>query len=66
MNLDPSTGKPADSTLLSISERTANNGAEEASVIWKQGDFYYLFMSWDNCCEGLNSTYNIRVGRSSR
>ncbi|KIP02025.1 glycoside hydrolase family 43 protein [Phlebiopsis gigantea 11061_1 CR5-6] len=60
-----STGKPSSTTVTSLAERTANNGAIEASVLWKQGSFYYLFTSWDNCCDGLSSTYNIRVGRSS-
>lgn len=62
-NLDPSTGKPTD-PLISLSQRTADNGAEKASVIYKNGNFYYLFTSWDKCCLGTSSTYNIRVGRS--
>ncbi|KAG5717197.1 hypothetical protein E4T56_gene15316, partial [Termitomyces sp. T112] len=27
--------------------------------------YYYLFSSWDTCCQGTSSTYNIRVGRST-
>ncbi|KAJ7202846.1 glycoside hydrolase family 43 protein, partial [Mycena pura] len=63
--LSASTGKPTSSAVTSLSTRTANNGAIEASVIFKFGSFYYLFSSWDNCCEGTSSTYNNRVGRSS-
>ncbi|KAH8115649.1 glycoside hydrolase family 43 protein [Phellopilus nigrolimitatus] len=62
--LDPSTGKTSSNTLDSLAERTDNGGAEEASVIYKNGDYYYLFISWDKCCEGTSSTYNVRVGRS--
>lgn len=66
MTLSSSTGKLASSTVTSLAQRTANNGAIEASVIYKHGSFYYLFTSWDNCCQGTSSTYNIRVGRSSK
>lgn len=66
LSLSSSTGKPASSTVTSLATRTANNGAIEASVIYKSGSFYYLFSSWDNCCQGTASTYNIRVGRSTR
>ncbi|KAG6837620.1 hypothetical protein H0H93_006141 [Arthromyces matolae] len=51
--------------ITSLAQRTANSGAIEASVIYKYGSYYYLFTSWDNCCEGTSSTYNIRVGRST-
>ena len=36
----------------------------EAVYIHKKGDYYYLFGSEGSCCEGANSTYKVRVGRS--
>ncbi|KAJ7164749.1 glycosyl hydrolase [Mycena crocata] len=63
--LSSSTGKPSSSSVTSLATRTADNGAIEASVIYKFGSFYYLFTSWDICCAGTSSTYNIRVGRST-
>lgn len=38
----------------------------EAAYIYNHPEsrFYYLFVNWDICCNGINSTYNIRVGRS--
>ncbi|KAF7331449.1 Arabinan endo-1,5-alpha-L-arabinosidase [Mycena kentingensis (nom. inval.)] len=63
--LSSSTGKPTSSAVTSLATRTANNGAIEASATYKFGSFYYLFTSWDNCCQGTSSTYNIRVGRST-
>ncbi|ESK87473.1 arabinan endo- -alpha-l-arabinosidase [Moniliophthora roreri MCA 2997] len=65
VTLNPSTGKPNTSTITSLAQRTANGGAIEASNVFKNGNYYYLFTSWDNCCRGTSSTYNIRVGRSS-
>ncbi|CAK5276033.1 unnamed protein product [Mycena citricolor] len=62
--LSSSTGKPSSSAVSSISQR-ASPDAIEASVIYKFGSFYYLFTSWDKCCQGTSSTYNIRVGRST-
>jgi arabinan endo-1,5-alpha-L-arabinosidase len=39
-------------------------GAIEGPFIIKKGDYYYLFVSFDLCCRGKDSTYNMRVGRA--
>ncbi len=38
--------------------------AIEAPFIFRHGDYYYLFTSWDLCCRGLKSTYRTMVGRA--
>jgi len=65
--LDPSTGKLStqDETLYSLARRPTP-GAVEASNIIRKNDYYYLFVSFDFCCRGKDSTYNIRVGRARR
>ncbi|MEX3100074.1 MULTISPECIES: arabinan endo-1,5-alpha-L-arabinosidase [unclassified Streptomyces] len=39
--------------------------AVEGPSIVRHGRYYYLFASYDTCCAGVNSTYKIRVGRST-
>jgi arabinan endo-1,5-alpha-L-arabinosidase len=40
------------------------NSSIEAPVLFRRCGWYYLFVSWGACCQGANSTYNVRVGRS--
>jgi len=42
----------------------AGRNAIEAPFIFRHGDYYYLFVSWDYCCRGEKSTYRVAVGRS--
>jgi arabinan endo-1,5-alpha-L-arabinosidase len=36
---------------------------EAPFIVFREGK-WYLFVSFDLCCQGVNSTYNVRVGRS--
>ncbi|MBL8278445.1 MAG: arabinan endo-1,5-alpha-L-arabinosidase [Pelomonas sp.] len=36
----------------------------EAPTIWRRGEWVYLLASYDLCCRGKDSTYNVRVGRA--
>jgi arabinan endo-1,5-alpha-L-arabinosidase len=66
MELNPETGKSLSATpqLIHVAQRPGTNRAIENAYIVRNGDYYYLFASFDRCCQRLNSTYNIRVGRS--
>ena len=68
--IDPATGllDQQDTTLYSLAERPHSTGrpdAIEAPFIVKHGRFYYLFVSFDFCCRGAKSTYNVVVGRAT-
>lgn len=40
--------------------------AVEAPFIIRHGDYYYLLVSFDYCCRGLKSNYNVVVGRAKQ
>lgn len=66
--LDPSTGKPStsDTTLYSLASRKGTGDAIEAPSIVSHNGFYYLFVSFDTCCKGADSTYRTMVGRATK
>ena len=47
-----------------LADANPGDAALEAPFIFKKGDWYYEFLSWDLCCRGENSTYKVVVGRS--
>ncbi len=63
IELDPATGRriSPDSPMSSL----AHKDKIEAAYIYPHDAYYYLFVNWGQCCQGLRSTYNIRVGRSA-
>jgi len=62
--LDTATGKlsTADTKLYGLA---AHSGGIEAPSIVSHNGYYYLFVSFDACCKGVDSTYRTMVGRAS-
>ena len=62
--LNPETGLRVSSN--SPIYHLAWNHSIEASCITRHGDYYYLFVNWGQCCQGTNSTYEVRLGRAEK
>lgn len=62
VSLDPNTGKrdAPNEPLVAL----AYNRQIEASYLYANDGYYYLFVNWGSCCNSVKSTYNIRIGRS--
>ena len=62
VELDPKTGQRR------YPERAPVNIAinSEASILIYRDGWYYLLVTHGSCCQGANSTYNIRMGRSRK
>lgn len=68
IQLNASTGlrNPTNTTVYSLANDNAASGDPiEGSYLYQYGNYYYLFVNWGTCCDGIESTYNIRVGRST-
>jgi len=70
VRLNPATGKPMPGEKpTSLASRPRGGAFQvgpvvEGPFLFHRGEYWYLFVSFDNCCKGVESTYNIRVGRS--
>jgi arabinan endo-1,5-alpha-L-arabinosidase len=62
VELDPKTG------LRLYPDRKAVDVAinSEAAILIHRDGWYYLLVTHGSCCQGANSTYNIRMGRSRK
>ena len=59
IELDPKTGKRVEGNI----EKDIAIDCEATDLIYNDG-WYYLLGTHGTCCDGVNSTYNIVVGRS--
>ncbi len=64
--LDARTGKPEPGAAVIPLAQRPSPDALEAPFLIRRGRYYYLFVSFDLCCRGVNSTYNTRVGRAEK
>ena len=58
-------GGRLDTQMTTLATRSSDNPAIQASYLMKRAKDYYLFASFDHCCNGVNSDHNIRVGRAT-
>jgi arabinan endo-1,5-alpha-L-arabinosidase len=69
VELDPVTLKPpADAEFITLAQRfllQEDPIIEAPYIIYRHG-FYYLFISYNHCCRGENTRYQVRVGRSEK
>ncbi|KAL3102739.1 hypothetical protein niasHS_001301 [Heterodera schachtii] len=68
VELNPKTGallNPKQKPIHLATRPNVPDHAVEAPFLFKKGNWYYLFVSFDRCCAGLSSTYTIRVGRAN-
>ena len=47
-----------------LTDSLPGDGAIEGPFIFRRDEYYYLFVSFDYCCRGPQSTYKMMVGRA--
>lgn len=67
IRLDPATGKrsTSDTAVRPLAQRFTASGSVEAPFVFRHNGMYYLFVSFDFCCQGAQSTYRVMAGRSA-
>ena len=60
----PTGKRSGDATRFHLADRKLPLNAVEGAAMIAHDGWYYLFTSWDRCCQGVQSTYRIVVGRS--
>lgn len=68
--INPDTGLRMNTSTLDAVQVANNRGGGwgssiEGAFTYKKNGYYYLFVNYGGCCSGIDSTYNIRVGRST-
>lgn len=51
---------------FALDDTDPGDGTIEGPFIYKRGGYFYLFVSLDYCCRGIDSDYNVVVGRSKK
>ena len=65
VRLDSRTGRPLlPLVVVPLAANVHEYTAVEGGYMIVRRGWYYLFASYDHCCRGTDSTYNVRVGRS--
>ncbi len=62
--LDSMTELSGEPTEIASRESTNQHNAIEGPTIFERDGYYYLLTSWDSCCNGVDSTYKVAVGRA--